>query len=250
MRVETPFGGPGSGLWPSGSAPGSEAAAPEASTCKAANFLSDCFAVCTGIISEADPGPVCGWTFFSGFGDFGGSVAFSPGMMTMLGAGNELPSASRPLFMALSSILDLTIQFTFTEFPIPAGSGSTYFLFLRTVDGKNGISFSMDDSGNVIVQAGPVDNAPNYLGTWTPNGGTHQVQIGIDDSGVPLVWIDGISIPVVLGVVTPSQASVIPENFINLPWFVGLSATAVPSPVFSVFVTSGVYPPSTVFCCP
>src|SRR5436190_14587338 len=109
----TPFGGPASGLWPSGSVPTPPIA------CVTTDIFRDCFQGCMGTISGASPGPVCGWTFSEAFGAFGGRVVFTPGVMSFVGSNGEAPADTKPLLGQLQSIFNITGQYSFTEFQTP-----------------------------------------------------------------------------------------------------------------------------------
>ncbi len=229
---------------PSGIPPG-----PVPPGCMAASIFADCFKDCSGLISSASAGPVCGWSFIIPFGDRGGTVAFSPGVMTFQGSSTNAPMDSKPIPMALPTIFGISGQYFFTEYQSPLGTGQLYYFFLSNFDGSEGLIVYLDDSGKVIFQVGPTPAAPSYIGTWTPNNGSHQVSFTVDALGVPTLAIDGVSIPLAFDVIAPSIVSVVPINSVSILAFIGNGAN-VSAPYTRIFVTSGIAGADTVFCCP
>lgn len=145
------------------------------------------------------------------------------------------------------SVFDITGQVLFTEFPIPLGSGAGYDFQVSDSTFSNTIDVFLDDLGNVFVLVGPVALAPFWLGTWTPNNGSHKVHFTVDALGTPSLFIDDVVIPLVLSGNTPSGVTAAANN-------VGVFAMAGIVGVFSAlvkkfFLAAGVLPSTTVFCC-
>lgn len=182
-----PFGGPASGLWPSGS-PGSKAPA----GCIFADLFSDCFLACEGAISGLSPGPVCGWTFSSIFGPGAATVTFVPGTMSMntvsatdfLGVTKAFP---------LTSVFGISGQFEFTEYPTPPNPATTYILFIANFDLSEVVDIELFGDGTLVVKVGDPAAAPTYTGAWTPSNGAHEIHFMIDPSGVPALFIDHVA---------------------------------------------------------
>lgn len=244
----TPFGGPASGLWPSGS--GGPPTPPKAQ-CLVATICSDCFASCVGTIDDAFRGPICGWIFDEMFGNLGGSVSFIPGYMTFNApTQQELPAASKAI--SLTSFLNITGQFTFSEFPGTSGAALAVYT-LQIYDVVNGVVVlvALFDDGTIDFELGPTPGPRSvYSGVWTPNGGTHKVHFTSDALGTPRLWIDGVEIPLVFFVFDATPPTTIPNTIdFNMLNFDG-PGPAKSSTVRNVFVTTGVLSPDTVFCCP
>ncbi len=169
--------------------------------------------------------------------------------MALRGTADAAPGATKPLFVPLTSINNITGQFSFTEFQIPPGSGESYFFFISSIDGSQGLILSLDDSGNVLLQVGPTILAPSYMGAWSPNNGSHKVHFSVDPAGVPILFIDGISIPLVLTAFGPSIISSLPTNSVAILNFI-FTGTGITSSYRNAFIASGVIGPDAVFCCP
>src|SRR6188474_285289 len=255
----SPTGGPASGLFSnsSGVAP-SPAPTPTPTPtpvpptpCVIPSLIADCFDSCVGgPIDQGSPGPVCGWTFVTPFGPKGGQVSFTPLMsLETLGGNSDSPAAAKGLLSALVGVTNISIQYTFTEFPGSAGSGlSRYDFYLTDTGPVNALDIFLDDTGSVFITLGPGAGADAYFGTWTPNNGTHKVDLSVDGAMVPTLFIDDVAIPLAfLG--TGFSFSGIPPSNVFMP--TALRGTAVSAAtVSSIFVTNGVFPPSTVYCCP
>lgn len=253
--LSSPLGGPASGLWPSG--PGAAAAAPPPSPAPApapvpscsgtvADIFSDCFSVCTGSIP---PGSVCGWSFVMPYGPKGGSVVFTPGLMSLNAAGapaDATPAAQKSI--TLGSVLGITGQVTFTEFAAALGSGMSYEFHIRSAGGTEHVFVLLDDSGFALVQAGPSGAAGSYFGAWTPNNGTHEVHFEISGLGVPTLFVDDVAIVLAFGGASPVFGAFTPNTVVAL----GSSGVGTPQSmkVTRYFLTTGLLPSTTDFCCP
>lgn len=248
----TPFGGPASGISPSGGGAPAPAPtpAPAPPSCVSASIFSDCFALCAGTINDGSPGPVCGWTFIEPFGNLGGSFTFTPGVMSMDTTGvGDFPIAAKPFTAPLPTMSGLSGQFAFTEYQTVPNPSTAYQVLMNNLGTTETFLVSLTGDGNVLVQAGPTVLIPTYLGTWTPNGGSHVVHFSVDGTGVPLLFIDGVNIPLVFFGDVLSVGSSYPDNSIS---YGGGAADVAPasSPLRDLFVTAGVVGPETVFCCP
>lgn len=217
-------------------------------TCVNADLFADCFAGCSGVISAGSPGPVCGWTFGSAFGTTG-TVEFSSGQMTVKGSSGDVGAAVKSLPSSLSSVFDLSGKFSFTEFQASLATGQAYELYVTNVDNSESILVFLDDFGNALVQAGPTALTSSYLGTWTPNNGSHDVFFTVDEEGVPRLYIDGNEISLEFVGQTPASAELLPANVVEVDAAV-FNGTNESSPWTSVFLASGVLSSTTEFCCP
>lgn len=255
--LSSPFSGPAGGLWPSGGGRPAAQQAPGATpaptptpipTCVTPSIFADCFLDCTGTIDAGSPGPVCGWTFDQPFGAFGGSISFTPGLMSFNSTAANFPGATKPLAAPLAGVFDMTVQYQFSEFSAPLGSFESYFFSITNFDNSEYAQVILDDGGNVLVTAGPAAGSDFYTGTWTPNNGAHEVHLTIDSLGVPTLFIDGVLVPLAFSF-NASEFPTFPTNAVSL---YASDAFGGPqsSTVSDVFVTSGVLSEGTVFCCP
>lgn len=220
------------------------------SSCVIASIFADCFGLCSGVIDGAAPGPVCGWTFIEPFGALGGRFTFTPGVMSMDTSGAaQFPIATKPLPASLASVLGLSGQFDFTEYPTTPNAETTYQIFLNNSDLSEVLSVSLFGDGSLVVQVGDVGSVPTYIGSWTPNGNAHVVHFSIDGSGVPTLWLDGVAITLAFYGNVGSWATSYPANSINYGGGAAV-ADAVSSPLRRLFITQGATGPATVFCCP
>jgi len=215
--------------------------------CVVAGILSECFPCTGGPIDGASPGPVCGWTFSEVFGPKGGNVTFTPGQMEMNAtANNEVPAALKSV--AIPTLNAITFQTTFTEFPGATGSGfSQYEFYLMTGGVSRVLALVMVDTGILTLTVGPSAGADTYSAPWTPNNGTHTIHITVSAGGVPTLYIDGILVPLTFlgngALFTGLPANTVSAFFSSGPTF---PQTAV---ISEIFITSGVLPPTTTFCC-
>lgn len=222
----------------------------KSSCCVVASIFADCFGECTGVIDGSSPGPVCGWTFIEPFGALGGLFTFTPGVMSMDTAGaTQFAIATKSLPASLASVLGVSGQFDFTEYPTTPNAETTYQIFMNNSDISEVLSVSLFGDGSVVVQAGDVNSVPTYVGAWTPNAGAHVVHFSIDGSGVPTLWLDGVEITLDFYGNVESWASSYPANSINYGGGAAVATSEV-SPLRSLFITEGATGPETVFCCP
>lgn len=255
--VNVPSGGPGSGLWASGTVPPAPAPSPVPTptpvppppvVCVTADILADCFAACTGTINSGSPGPICGWAW-----DFtqasGGSISFTPGVMSFNApTGSEGPADKKAFTASLATVLGMTGQYTFTEWPSPLGNGfAGYEIAIASAGQADLFQLFLENDGDVFLQVGSFGNNSLYLGTWFPNNGTHKVHFTVDALGVPRLWIDGVEIPLTFsGMVFFNPTSA--DSVVFVPFeFSGFSDATT---VSEVFVATRILPPETVFCCP
>lgn len=203
-----------------------------------------------GTIDGASPGPMCGWTFSEAFGVFGGSISFTPGVMTLNTTNaNDFPGATKPLPAPLVTVNGLSGQFEFTEYATPPNVNTTYELFVTNQDLSEGLTIALFGDGSVAVQVGLPAAAATYTGAWTPNNGSHDVHFSTDALGVPTLYIDQVAIPLTFIGNSFSFPSFLPTNVVS---FFGGSADPTPasSPVRNIFLTAGALGPATEFCCP
>lgn len=256
---QTPFGGPASGLWPSGrdihpTLPAASAApAPPTPTpaCTVAGIFADCFVGDSGVVNPGSHGPRNGWTWSDTFGPKGGQVSFSSGIMALqMLANNNVPGATSPTKISIPTINNKTFRLTFKEFAAATGAGNSFYDFYVAGAGLvEGLELKLKDDGTLFVVVGPTGIAEFYDGVWTPNNGTHVIHLTIDNAGVPTLLVDGV--PVVLSDDGPSGISfgTIPANSVA-----AFMSTGIVFPdqgnVTKLFVASGQLPASTVFCCP
>jgi hypothetical protein len=139
-------------------------------------------------------------------------------------------------------LANVTVQVRFQEISAPSTGAMAYGMGF--VDGAgapvNGARLFGD--GTLTVFASGV----GYSGTWSPQAGAvHTVHLTVAADGTPNLFVDQIQISLVLGGASP------PAPFGPAAVFsVVNGAPDGPSVLFDMFFSSGVYPPSTVFCCP
>lgn len=245
---QTPFGGPASGLWPSGGRSTPPPPTPIPLPCLIADVLADCLAACAGSISQGTPGPVCGWTYFTSIFGPPGTIVFSPGSMLFAApTSNEAPAASKGIVLA--SVNDLTMRFTFQEFSEAQGSVQ-YTLVVTDAGNADGLAIFLGANNDVTVLLGPQGNISTYLGMWAPNRGSHTVHMTVSPSGIPRLWIDGTEVSMALNstgtVMSGFPASSVVVNFFDLNSD-GIPRTAK---LTSLFIASGQFPSTRTFCCP
>jgi hypothetical protein len=206
--------------------------------------VSDCFiGVTPGTIDSNSPGPLNGWTYRSPFGGKGGSVTFSEGLATMNDDTGNTPAMSKSLAQTVLNIENLTLQYEFTEYQVVADRYEAY-IFNSALDKYVGVILTT--LGAVFIDIGPLAGPDQYSGTWTPNGGTHKVHLTISALGVPTLWIDDVSIPLVNNGPVSGPAGTFPANAFLID---SVGPNGASSLVHNAFVTNGIYPTTTEFCC-
>lgn len=214
-----------------------------------ASIFTDCFPCTGGPINGGSPGPTCGWTFSEAFGPKGGQVTFTPGVMSLdaLGGISDTPGASHPLAGALSSGLDITVQFKLTEHPGSVGSGTDYQLYFFDSTFTTWVLLFLNATGFAQIISGSTVSGDGYSGTWVPTGGSHKVDFSINALGIPTLFIDDIPIPLIFSGSGFSPFGIFVADTL---YFFSLRPSAVTSAkVMDVFLTSGIQPPTTVYCC-
>jgi len=235
----TPFGGPGSGLWPSSGA--AESAGPRvlgrpAPSCVLADLFADCFTAC---LTPA----ACGWTVISP----PPTVSFNGDQMIIGRVGMD---ATGEAFKALLATMpfDFTVQYKFSEMLLaPPGADQTYQVDVSDATGLIVLRVSLSGGGAVLVNV----SGAQFSGVWTPlgAGAPHTVHCSWG-GGIPFLVIDGGVIG--LAPIPPASFSQAPDTMLARVMKVG--APTLPGEGVGafdwIFVATGVLPPSTVFCCP
>lgn len=242
----SPMGGPTStpsgGLYPFSNSAGPLGPVPQPQPAPPRPCLptifTECFAACVGVVP---PQVVCGW---SDGGASAGTGTFTPGQVAIDG----LPMSVIRLRKTIPNpvtVFNITGQYNFQEFPSLTANDFYDFSFTDAA-GVNALDLFLDGSGFVYFQVGPSVLSPYYYGVWTPNMGSHVVHYTVTAGGVPALWIDGVSIPLVLqgSQVTFANA---PANDINGEF--GRNAPGGPALVTRYFLTAGNLPPTMQFCC-
>lgn len=219
-------------------------------TCVEADTFKDCFSECSGVISGASPGPICGWTFSEAFGALGGSVTFSSGSMSFDTANDtDLPGVVKSMPVSLSTIYGTSGKFKFTEYPTTPTAGTAYTFNINNFDVSEVIVFGLYGDGGAVFQFGDPAAASNYVGTWTPDNGTHEVAWTLDSLGVPRMWIDGVEITLTFVGTGMSGGSYFPGDIVAM-FICSGDSTPATAPVSNFFVTTGIQSPETEYCCP
>lgn len=217
-----------------------------APTCTMATLFHDCFAGAGGVIAlPGFAGPVDGWTYTS---PKNGQITLTPGLMTLQSLGiNNVPGASKALLLPLASISSTSLQVTFTEFPAPL-TAKDYNFFASNTGSTEMVNIFLADNGFAGVFLGSTVSLDGYSGTWTPVGGaTHKVDLSINGSNVPTLFIDNVAITLgFLG--TGFSPTFTPPTNTASAQFNGANVVASGT-ITRFFVTSGVLPNTTVYCC-
>lgn len=210
-------------------------------------LFAECFIGCSGTISSGSPGPVCDWTFDSVFGPGSATITFTPGVMTINTVGlNDHPGATKPLSDPLETVAGVSGRFEFTEYQTAPNGTTTYQLFINNAALTETIVVSLFGDGNAVLQFGPVNAAPTYTASWTPNGGTHRIHFSTGTT--PTLFLDDVSLPLsFLGNVATFSTS-LPPNIVGIFGGAGVAATAS-SPVRNIFITSENTGPQAMLGC-
>jgi hypothetical protein len=237
MKV-TPFGGPGSGLWPSGSAapsPGPRVLAQGAPTpsCTVADLFAQCFGGC-------DAAGNCGWTAITP----PGTVTFGATKVSMGPFGVDHEGAiTKPIFGVTAP--NRTFQFKFTEVGTPPGVGISYSCAVTDAATFHIINVQLFGEGLVQVFVRNAGVTLLYIGTWAPvPGALRTVHLQVNVAGIPTLFIDGVAVALALSGPIPTAFSpnVVVATIVN--------ALALSQGAFdSIFLATGIFPPDTVFCC-
>lgn len=136
----------------------------------------------------------------------------------------------------------MTLRARFLEIAAPVDPSMQYAFGIFDGTGSNQYLVILDGDGSAFVVVG----ASAYSGVWTPsNGGVRSVHVIVDLAGVPILFIDGVPVP--LALVGSIPITFLPDVIgaaINNDAFTGQGA------IDRLFVAVGAFPPSALFCCP
>ena len=201
--------------------------------CTPANLLTECFVGC------GPPGN-CGWAITSppGTASFDG-VKLNEGSF---GASNT-GAALKPL-LGVMPISDWTLQFKFKEIPVPQTGNINYYIRIGDPVG-NLFEIALSGNGNALVTK---FGGSAFSGPWLPAGGgaSHVVHLTMPPGfGIPATFVDGVLIPLVPGAPFPGIAgpNTLSANIANAD-LNGQGAYE------QIFLTGGIFAPTTKFCCP
>ncbi len=215
--------------------------------CVSADIFTECFSGATpGSITMGAPGPLNGWTFRSPFGPKGGTVTFSPGVMTFDCSTGTSPGASKA-HPALASVSNITMQVDFTEFPAPVVPQRRYDFVVTNTGFTQMVYVSLDENGFFGITIGDPNSLDGWSGVWTPTSGSHRLHVTVDALNVPRAWLDGVEIMLNFDGTGFSGPGALPSDTVAA-FFVYIT-DPIQGSMESFYVTSGVLPPSTVFCC-
>lgn len=222
----TPFGGPASGLWPSGSSFGQATPA----SCVRASLSADCFRGCSAPSN-------CGWTTVVG------SVIFT-GENVVLDPDQGAAVIDKPI--STPPLTNTTLQVRFQEISGPVQPTFAYGMGALDAAGRGVPAVQLRGDGTVFVE---VAGSTIYSGTWTPqgNGAFHVITLQVGPDAVPRLFIDQVYIPLVLGG-APMPAPFGPAMVFSVVNFGGTPEGA--AILWSMFLTTGILSASTIFCCP
>jgi len=200
----------------------------------AADIFSDCF---TGCLTPA----ACGWTLVTP----PGTVTFDGDLMSMGGPPGAVGRAEKPTFIPMPPA-SFTVQFRFLEIPAPPPVlAAEYRIAIADPGGGVVIEIVFLGTGLVRITYGPVGSV--FSGPWVPAGlGTpHTVHFSID-GGSPTLFLDGVPValaPTVPVLVPPQAPSTVAATIDN-------GGPAVKGAFDYIVAATGIFPPTTVFCCP
>jgi len=218
--------------------------------CTDATILSECFAGDSGTLDKDNTGPTNGWTWSKGTN--GGQIVFSDGEMAHHGDhGTDNPGA-RKAHAAMASVGNITIQATFTEYPL-SGTGMFYEFIVTNTGNTHRVYLALFGDGFVAVRAGLGTSGKRYTGTWTPNQGASErkIQILVDSSFAITLFIDDL--PITLSQISNGSipGGTFPADVVDVASSPDSAADIDASAIFSsVFITDGNLFPPTTFCCP
>jgi hypothetical protein len=186
------------------------------------------------------PDVVCGWHEEAN----AGVVTFTPGQASIDGPAMGIIRIQKEIPNPVT-LFGITGQYHFKEFDSQTAD-DLYDISIADLGSLNGLDLTLRGNGLVYFQVGPGAAAPFYDGLWTPNGGAHTVHYNVSPAGIPTIWIDGVLIPMVFGGSQPNAANA-PDNSINLEFI--RANSGAPALLTDYFLTLGILPPSTQFCC-
>jgi hypothetical protein len=129
----------------------------------------------------------------------------------------------------------------FQEVAAPPTGNITYAVGMFDSLGNAFFAIALVGDGSLLIG----DTANIYIGTWTPSAGAiHTVHITRTAAGVLTLYIDGVVVPLILvapGPVT-GVAGVADLSIAN-------NDLSGQGSYDNVFLTDGILPPSTEFCC-
>lgn len=141
-----------------------------------------------------------------------------------------------------------TIQWRFRQVAsVPPNGSISYQVAIDNAFSITLYFIALVGNGNLIVLVG----GSQYAGAWTPGaaGSSHTVHFTADGAGLPSLWIDGVLTPLVLQ--PPSFVIAYPAPSIGMLTILNANIPFPGKGAFDwFFITSGVLPPTTVFCCP
>lgn len=206
----------------------------------------DCFGSCSGNISNASPGPICGWTFNSAFGPGSSSIALNGSAVITSTSATDYAGMTKSLPDQLIDVDNLSGRFDFSEYSTTPNANTTYQLFINNHDLTKTVVVSFFGDGGAALQFGDISNAPLYLTTWTLTGGTHEVHFVTGDS--PALYIDGNQLTLGAPIVVPTFSGSLPANIVGLFGGSG-AATTTTSTTTNIFITTENIGPDTILLC-
>jgi hypothetical protein len=164
-------------------------------------------------------------------------------------ANTQYPAARKALLATLADILNISGKMSFTEYPTAPNGDTTYQFFITNAALTRTVSVSLFGDGSAAMQVGDIGGCPFYQGTWTPNGGSHEVYFGVDATGLPVLYLDGVEIALTLLGNIPTFAGSLIADSITV-FCASAAAGAASSVVSELFVTQGPSAVGREFCCP
>ena len=216
-----------------------------------AEYLFTYCSDCSGEISAVSPGPVCGWIFDDAFGPGDSYVTLESGGVLIMSAESETDYmiARKELPEPVGSTFDKSGRWTFSEYQTIPNGTTTYQYWVNNSDISEIITISLFGDGNLIFQFGPVDLAYSWIGTWTPDGGTHTVHFSTGSlTEDPKLYINGVEVPLIfLGQLVTFGAQLVP-NMIAVMGGSGETGSST-SVVSNIVLTTGTIGPNVPLGC-
>ena len=216
-----------------------------------ASYLhADCFTDCSGSISVASPGPVCGWTFSTLYGTTTETFPLSEdGIGIKTSTDTDYVGALKEISESITNFNDMSGRFTFTEYAGAPNLTTTYQIPITNYDYSQICAISLFGDGNFIVQIGDSTDIPSYIGVWTPDNSTHEIHFSTDSDGaLDTFYIDNVEISMTFIGDIPSAFGALPNNHIGI--FGGAGINGIQTATYTdIFLTLGNVDYQTILGC-
>jgi len=196
-----------------------------------ADIFADCF---SGCLTPA----ACGWGLITP----PGTVTFDGDKMIMGAGPGPTGTAQKPTLIPMPSG-GFTVQFRFTEIAAPPALAAIYAVRITDLGGPV-TSIDLLGTGAVHIIHAPTGGA--QVGAWVPAGvGTPHTVHYSTVGGPATLFIDGVPIPL-----ASAPFAVPPQSPGTVLATIDNGGPPVTGAFDYIVAATGIFPPSTVFCCP